>query len=193
MASPTCHDPSSRLEDHKIQVEEDTWWHSPSFLYCKHSDLPPSSKWTARTNPGTSNMTLAVGGNTLNFPGPWISICFLLDLQQLSSLACAISSATPNPSFSNRLYSNVCFIDHLRAYVIQNKLQTSRTEINTSWIPVALERWVLRQFHGLTNEKGAYMASKPKFSQVYKSDVNIWKLGNDAYFNQVTNTLTGIP
>jgi hypothetical protein len=40
---------------------------------------------------------------------------------------------------------------------------------------------MLRQFHGLTNEKGAYMALKPKFSQVYGSDVRIWDLGNDSY------------
>jgi hypothetical protein len=181
MASLTGGDPSSRLEDHKIQAEEDTWWHLPSLLYRKHSDLPPSSKWTARAIPKTSNMTLAVGENTLTFPRPWISICFLLDLQQLSSLSCAISSATLNPAFSDRLYSNVCYIDHLRAHVIRHRLQISRTEVDSSWIPPALERWMLRQFHGLTNEKGAYMALKPKFSQVYGSDVRIWDLGNDSY------------
>lgn len=181
MASPTGGDPSSWLDDHKIQVEEDIWWHVPSLRYCKHSDLPPSSKWTARAIPETSNMTLAVGENTLTFPRPWISICFLLDLQQLTSLACAISSATLNPAFSDRLYSNVCFIDHLRAHVIRHRLQISRTEVDSSWIPLALERWMLRHFCGLTNEKGAYMALEPKFSQVYWGDIQIWDLGNNTY------------
>jgi hypothetical protein len=43
MASSIGGDPTSRLEDHKIQAEEDTWWHLPCLLYLKHSDLPPSS------------------------------------------------------------------------------------------------------------------------------------------------------
>ena len=94
------------LTAHLHQVQEEKWWHLPTVPYLKYGDIPQLSRWTTRVIPETSDMTLAVDGNNLNFPRPWISICFLLDLQQLSSLASAILHATSNPVFSTRLYSN---------------------------------------------------------------------------------------
>jgi hypothetical protein len=165
------------LENQDIQVLEDEWWALPIVPYLKYSDIPPLSKWMSKVIPGTSNMALAVEEKTLNFPRQWISISFLLDLQQLSSLAQAIMHAPSNPGLSERLYKNVSFLNHLRAHVIQSRLHVSSLEFNKNWIPPSLERWLLRQFHCLSNERGAYVALQHKYDDVYKSKVNIWNLG----------------
>jgi hypothetical protein len=178
MSSPTDHLSAQHyLENQDIQVLEDEWWDLPTVPYLKYSSIPSLSRWMAKVIPGTSNMALAVEEKILNFPRQWISISFLLDLQQLSSLAYAIMHATSNPDFSERLYRNVSFLNHLRAHVIQSRLHISSPEFNKSWIPPALERWLLRQFHCLPNERGAYMALQDKYDDVYKSNVNVWNLG----------------
>jgi hypothetical protein len=169
---------TQRLEKPDIQGKEDKWWHFPSVPYLKYGDVPQLSRWLARVIPGTTNMTLAVDGHTLNFPRQWISICFLLDLQQLSSLSSAILHATSTPIFSERLYCNVCFIDNLRAHVIQSRLEVSSKEFNENWMPASLERWLRRQLHCLPNERGAYKAHQERYNEVYRSKLSIWNLGN---------------
>lgn len=194
MSSPTVDlTVCSHLDNHDFQVQEDKWWHLPTVPYLKYHDIPQSSKWMGKVIPGTSDMTLAVDGNNLNFPRPWISICFLLDLQQLSSLACAILNATSNAAFSERLYSNVVFIDHLRAHVIQSRLDMSSKEFDRTSLPPVLERWILRQFHCLSNERGAYVAFQGKYNDVYRSKVSIWSLGNSHDIHTLFCGLTDTP
>jgi hypothetical protein len=181
---------SSGLENQDFQVQEDKWWHIPTVRYLTYGDVPQLSRWMAKVIPGTLDMTLAVEGKYLKFPRPWISICFLLDLQQLSSLASAILHATSNPVFSERLYSNVVFIDHLRAHVIQSRCNMSSKEFNRSSLPPVLERWILRQFHCLSSERGAYTALQGKYNDVYKSKVSIWSLGNGNHIHTMFQGLT---
>jgi hypothetical protein len=162
-------------ENLELQKIEDQWWDT-SDQYRTYHQLPTSSKWHYRVKPGTSNVTLAVNGKSLTFPRSWLSIFFLLDLQQLSSMALAMSS--DSPTFSNRLYSNVAFIHHLRSHIIQARLEVQDMENN--WMPLHLERWMRRLLHDLSNEKGAYMALKEDFNKVYQSGIDVWKLGNHA-------------
>ena len=178
MASSTTLPPQQHLESQDFQIQEDKWWHLPNVSYRKYEDVPLMSKWMSRVIPGTPNMTIAVDGKTLNFPRQWISICFLLDLQQLSSLASAILHATSKPLFSERLYSNVSFIDHLRANIIQRRLSMSSKDVMIIWLPPSLEQWILRQFHCLSSERGAYMALQKEYDEVYTSKAHIWSLGN---------------
>lgn len=185
--------PCSHLENQDFQVQEDKWWHSPTVPYLKYDDIPQLSRWMAKVIPGTSDMTLAIDGHNLILPRPWISICFLLDLQQLSSLASASLHATSDPVFSERLYSNVVFIDHLRAHVIQRRLDMSSKECNRSSLPPVLERWILRQFHCLSSERGAYMALQGKYHDVYRSKVSIWSLGNGNDIHTLFHGLTDTP
>lgn len=160
-------------------MQEDAWWHLPPILYENYSDLPTSSKWAARG--GTSTMTLTVDNKTMKFPRRWLSICFLLDFQQLTSLANAILSATSNATYSRTLYSNVMFLDHLRRHILEERLLVSTELIEPSWIPAPLERWILRQFYGLPNESGAYAAMKSQFETLYNSGINVWHLGEAFY------------
>lgn len=159
---------------HDLQQKEDQWWDTSEH----YLQLPALSKWKwyCRVNSGTSDITLAVGEKYMTFPASWSSIFSLLDLQQFSSMAQAMSSN--NPTFSNRLYSNVAFVHHLRAHIIQARLEAQ--DIEKDWMPQHLERWMRRLLHGLPNEKGAYVALKEDFHKVYRSGIDVWKLGNHA-------------
>jgi hypothetical protein len=192
MSSLTNDLSAKRLENPDIQVEEDKWWHLPPVSYLKYGDVPQSSRWLARLIPGTTNMTLSIDGKTVDFPRQWISICFLLDLQQLSSLSSAITHASSNPVFSARLYCNVSFIDHLRSHVIQSRLNPSSKLFDKNWMPVSLERWIRRTLNCFSNERGAYKANQERYSEVYQSDLSVWSLGNhhiNAFDPGLANTL----
>lgn len=130
-------------------------------------------------------MVLSVDGKYLTFPRPWLSILFLPDLQQLSCMAQAICST--NPTYSARLYSNMAFIYQLRVHVIQARLEVENRANN--WMPQHLERWLRRLCHGLSGEKGAYMALKENFDIAYQSGTDVWKLGNHLLFSALFSNL----
>ena len=172
-------EPLASSEKLDLQAQEDQWWDT-SAQYRKYSDLPALSKWHSRIKSGQPDMlVISVDGRCLTFPRPWLSILFLLDLQQLSCMAQAIICST-NPTYSARLYSNVGFIHKLRLHVIQARLEVKN--IPNDWMPQHLERWMRRLVHGLSSEKGAYTALKENFDIAYQSGTNVWKLGNHLLF-----------
>jgi hypothetical protein len=166
--------PHTVLDNHNLQAQEDQWWDN-SEQYRKYSDLPSLSKWHCRVKPGTQDITLAVDGKFLDFPRQWISITFLLDLQQLSSMAQA-AMVSVDPAFSKRLFSNVAFLHQLRTHIIRTRLELQNPK--RDWIPPSLERWMRRVLVGLSSEKGEYEALKAVFGEAYGSRISVWKLGN---------------
>ena len=166
------------LEKLDLQAQEDQWWDS-SEQYQTYSELPASSKWNTKLQSGTTPIiVLSVDGKDLTFPRCWLSIFFLLDIQQLSCMAEAISSTK---IYSKRLYSNVAFIHQLRVHIIQARLEVK--DMAYDWtMPPHLERWMQRLLHGLSSEKGAYSALKEDFHKAYQSGTVVWELGNHLLF-----------